>query len=311
MGTPSKQVFNPLTGAGFNLFPQDPAQIVTVAKSGAMFSTIQGAINSITDASASKQYVVELAPGVYTENVTSKDYVFIQNGLSGAVKIAGSFTATGLSGVAGIRGVTVEFTGTGDNQRAVNVSGGTFYFNDMDVYLVGAADYILTGVYASSGTAFTVFNSTVWDRRSGTITKTVYGWDFNGSGTFGIFNASASMRCAYSGGAGTSVLFKCSSTGSFTMSGGAAIWASSVAFSNTVMGFFTDTASSSPRITTGLQVRITGTSGGTGTAFYCSGSAVDFQHVNSAVFINGTTTANMVFTDAGCTQSLVAKRASG
>lgn len=301
--TSTKFTFNPLSG-NFDKIMQDPAQIVTVAKSGAMYTTIQAAINAITDASSTKQYVVEVAPGVYTENVTSKDYVFIQNGLSGAVKIAGKFTATGLSGVSGIRGLTIEFTGSADDQKAVEISGGTFYFNDMDVYLVGSADYILTGVKATSGTAFTVFNSTVWDRRSGNVTKTVYAWDFNGSGTFGIFNASASLRCAYSGGGGTSVLFKCSSTGSFTMSGGAAIWASSAAFSNTVMGFFTDTASASPRITTGLQVRITGTSGGVGTAFYCSGSGVDFQHVNSAVFISGTTTANMTDTAATCTQKI-------
>jgi hypothetical protein len=301
--TPTKFTFNPLSG-NFDKIMQDPAQVVTVAKSGAMYTTIQAAINAITDASNTKQYVVDVGPGVYTENVTGKDYVFIQNGLSGAVKIVGKFTATGLSGVSGIRGITVEFTGTADDQKAVEISGGTFYFVDMDVYLVGTANYVLTGIKATSGTAFTVFNSTVWDRRAGNVTKTVYGWDFNGSGTFGIFNASTSLRCAYFGGGGTSVCFKCSATGSFTMSGGAAIWASSTAFANTAIGFLTDTASANPRITSGLQVRLSGTSGGTGTAFYCNGSSPDFQHVNAAVFISGTATAQLAYTEEGCTQKL-------
>lgn len=50
-------------------------QVVTVAKSGGQFTTIQAAIDSITDASASKPYVVYVYPGVYDEQVTLKDYV--------------------------------------------------------------------------------------------------------------------------------------------------------------------------------------------------------------------------------------------
>jgi len=52
-----------------------PEQIKTVAATGADYSTIQAAINSITDASASKPYILEIAPGVYTENLTLKNYV--------------------------------------------------------------------------------------------------------------------------------------------------------------------------------------------------------------------------------------------
>ena len=41
------------------------AQTVTVAKSGAHFTTIQSAIDSITDATAAKPYVVAIYPGLY------------------------------------------------------------------------------------------------------------------------------------------------------------------------------------------------------------------------------------------------------
>ena len=44
-------------------------QTVSVAKSGADYTTIQGAIDSITDNSTSKRYVVLIHPGTYTEDI--------------------------------------------------------------------------------------------------------------------------------------------------------------------------------------------------------------------------------------------------
>jgi hypothetical protein len=52
-------------------------QTVTVAKSGGDFTTIQGAIDSITDATTSKRYCVLVYPGDYAETVVGKDYVEI------------------------------------------------------------------------------------------------------------------------------------------------------------------------------------------------------------------------------------------
>lgn len=55
-----------------------PAQSVTVAQSGAGFTSIQAAINSITDASSSKPYVVLIYPGFYNETIVCKDFVHLQ-----------------------------------------------------------------------------------------------------------------------------------------------------------------------------------------------------------------------------------------
>lgn len=44
-----------------------PAQIVWVAKSGGDFTSVNAALASITDASASKRYLIKIAPGEYTE----------------------------------------------------------------------------------------------------------------------------------------------------------------------------------------------------------------------------------------------------
>ena len=54
---------------------QKYAQVVQVAKTGGQFTSIQSAINSITDASATKPYCVQVNSGVYNESITMKPYV--------------------------------------------------------------------------------------------------------------------------------------------------------------------------------------------------------------------------------------------
>jgi hypothetical protein len=282
-----------------------PAQIITVAVSGGDFTSIQAAINSISDASSSKPYVIRVAPGVFTEDVTLKDWVFIENGISGAVKIAGSVTATGLTGTSGIKGITIEKTPTAGGQYGLSQSGGIFIISEIDIYILGSANYAVTGALLSSGTALTIFNSTVWDRRSGNINTNFEGWSFAGSGTYGIFNASVSARGSYTGG--THCLFSVSCTGSFTMSGGAAIFGGTGALgSGIVRGFCVSSASTSPRFTSNLQVRLTSASGGTGVGFRISNGTADFQHIGSAVNISGFTAGQEYVTDtaSGDTQKL-------
>jgi hypothetical protein len=53
------------------------ANTVSVAASGGQFTTIQAAIDSITDASATKPYSVLVYPGLYAENLVHKQYVSV------------------------------------------------------------------------------------------------------------------------------------------------------------------------------------------------------------------------------------------
>jgi len=85
-----------LTAANFST---PYGQVVTVAKSGGDFTDIQAAIDSITDASASKPYVIKIYPGVYeigTGEITLKAYVTLMGTDKERVKIRGNKPTTTL-----------------------------------------------------------------------------------------------------------------------------------------------------------------------------------------------------------------------
>jgi len=67
-----------LAGLDSSEFYSKFAQVVTVAKSGGDFTSVQDAIDSITDADMTKPYLVWIAPGVYTEQVEMAPYIHLQ-----------------------------------------------------------------------------------------------------------------------------------------------------------------------------------------------------------------------------------------
>jgi len=101
--------------------------IVYVAKSGGDFDTITAALNSIgTSATAANPYLIRVAPGVYTEQVTMKEFVSIEGAGEGVTIIKWTGSNTGLwdSGTcetvlgasnAELRYLTVQSDGTGVN----------------------------------------------------------------------------------------------------------------------------------------------------------------------------------------------------
>ncbi|HJQ30298.1 MAG TPA: pertactin-like passenger domain-containing protein [Rubrobacter sp.] len=104
------------------------AQTVVVAKSGGDFTSVQAALDSITDASASKHYLVWVGPGTYNERVQMKAFVDIEGAGELATRITasvgGGFAASSsvVSGAsdAELRHLTVENTGgTGEYVMAI------------------------------------------------------------------------------------------------------------------------------------------------------------------------------------------------
>lgn len=122
----------PITPAPYALYALKTAPykgVLTVAQSGAQYTTITAALNSITDNSASIRYLIKVGPGTYTETVTMKQFVDIEGSGEMTTKItfAGSpSTSTGtLIGAsnAELRFLTVENTGGNTNATAIYNSG--------------------------------------------------------------------------------------------------------------------------------------------------------------------------------------------
>jgi hypothetical protein len=127
--------------------------VVVVAKSGGDYTSIQAALNSITDVSESNPYLIWVAPGVYTEKVTMKPYVDIE----GSGELATKITYTGdpslyagtVEGVtnAELRFLTVESVGGATHGVAI--------FND------GASPrltHVTASASATTGKSYGVYN---------------------------------------------------------------------------------------------------------------------------------------------------------
>jgi hypothetical protein len=126
-----------LDGYDASAFAPAPTQVLWVAPSGGQFSSIQDALDSITDASANKPYLVRVAPGRYVEKVIMKPWVDVAGSGSGVTFIDwnGNWTVEG-SSFAELRDLTVENGG--------GASGG------IGIYNFGAAPRI-TRVHVSVG----------------------------------------------------------------------------------------------------------------------------------------------------------------
>jgi hypothetical protein len=93
------------------------ANVIVVAKSGGDYTSIQSALDSITDASPTNCYLVKVMPGVYNERVWMKPYVDIEGSgeLTTKITYTGSdslYTGTVIGASnAELRFLTVENTG--------------------------------------------------------------------------------------------------------------------------------------------------------------------------------------------------------
>jgi hypothetical protein len=120
-----------LTAAPYALYAVKsggPENVVTVAKSGGDYTSVQTAIDSITDAAADNTYLVWVAPGVYVEQVTMKPYVHLQGAGQEATIITSTVTDASfpptqatltLAQDTSLRDLTVGNSGTGSRNVAL------------------------------------------------------------------------------------------------------------------------------------------------------------------------------------------------
>lgn len=120
-----------ISGSYLNMYDQ----ALTVGARGADHTSIQNAINAITDASSDKQYTVLVYPGTYTENVdlTGKPYINIA-----AVATNRVTKITSSSGItlklsdksACVSKMTIESTGGSSIEIPAGATNSTFKFRD-------------------------------------------------------------------------------------------------------------------------------------------------------------------------------------
>ncbi len=156
-----------LSGTQFRMKGTSYQNVVIVAKSGGDFTSIQAALDSITDAGTDNRYLVWVAPGTYNERVTMKPYVDIEGAGELVTKITYSgSTALNTGTVIGandaeLRHLTVENTGAAAyaiaiynasasprlTQITLIVQGGTFNFG---IYNYSSATPKLTNVIVTA-----------------------------------------------------------------------------------------------------------------------------------------------------------------
>lgn len=102
-----------LDGLDASAFSPAPDRVLVVSPSGGHFASVQAALDSITDAGSSKRYLIQVAPGVYSEQVTMKPFVDIAGSGQGLTILQGFGNATvvGASN-AELRDLTVENLGS-------------------------------------------------------------------------------------------------------------------------------------------------------------------------------------------------------
>lgn len=135
------------------------------------FLTIQAAINSITDASSTKKYVIKIAAGDYAENVIAKDYVFLVGVDTNATRIVGT-SGTLLTFPANsfrMQNIGLVLSTAADGSKCIDATGGGVYviqnfetvissavdgavcqFMDIDCILFVAAEFLCSATMTGS-----------------------------------------------------------------------------------------------------------------------------------------------------------------
>jgi len=179
-----------LSGTTFSAAGTPYDNVVIVAKSGGDYDTITAAMTSITDAGSSNRYLVWVAPGVYNERVTMKQYVDLQGAGQEVTKIASTAAATAAAGAvitgdatSTIRDLTISFTGT--DAYGVGVYGLTNGIPSMShVTISVGGGQNRYGVYAGGSTTTTAeLRHLLIQEASPSGSSTVYGVRVGGDTT--------------------------------------------------------------------------------------------------------------------------------
>ncbi len=173
-----------------------PTNVVVVAASGGDTTSVQAAIDSITNAAADNPYLVWVAPGVYNESVTMKPYVHLQGAGQEATVISSTTTTSDwpptigtlvLADHVSLRDLTVTNLGTGDRNVALLATDGTTQtlIADTTAQAQGAGSYNY-GIFLTGS-------------ETGVTLQHVTGLGENGTSNYGLYNESGADAILHGG----------------------------------------------------------------------------------------------------------------
>ena len=157
---PSKDAVRDLIEAGITPVY---AQTVIVDQAGGQYTTIQAAIDSITDNSTTKRYAILIQPGTYTENVVMEEYVSLVGVDKKSVIItsASGITITAPSGTsdAAIHNISLKSTPTADGGEVLKMTAGELRLDLVGLDLTSATNGVEGTLINQDGGDLDIHNS--------------------------------------------------------------------------------------------------------------------------------------------------------
>ena len=299
------QGFNKLAG---DFAQVNPSQIKTVGVSGAQYTSIQTAINAISDATSSKPYLIYLYPGIYNEQVTLKDWVYIQ-GIDvntciitqPNVAIQGTISAGATSGVDAL---TCTLTPNSTTPCVgINVSGDLLVQNLQINVTTGASfNSSIQGINVTALARMHIINVQLGIFPTLGTVSSVYGVNVGGSATTSISECNCSITSSST--VGTYYSYNLSTTGNFYIKDSIGfINCTNVGFAGTCIGINVTSVGPSTRRAKNVTLALTSAGGGTvyGVQLDSGGNSALMQYDDLSMIITGFTTkysANSGSTDS-------------
>ncbi len=132
-------------------------QIIIVAKTGGDYTSIQDAIDSITDNSVNKPYTILIYPGVYTEDIVMEDFVSLEGvGDPATVIIYGTNSAPLLTFPAddsyqGLFNLTLSLAPTITGQYLISTSNGVNVVQNCNLLISSSTNGVVATVWSQTG----------------------------------------------------------------------------------------------------------------------------------------------------------------
>jgi hypothetical protein len=176
-----------LSGTEFSAQGSPYANVLVVAQNGGDFSSVQAALDNITDATADNPYLVYVAPGVYNEQVTMKPYVDIEGAGEGRTII--HYTGSDTSPFADDSAATVIGADNAALRHLTVESDGTGKGHAVGILNNGASPDLL---YVTTVALDAATNTSLWNNAASPSLNHVTATASGGNNSRGVFNNSGS-----------------------------------------------------------------------------------------------------------------------